>query len=87
MLGAEGEREREARASAEAFLAAPRTLEIVVHGFRDGFLPYDGGEVKDVFEELKAASSPISSSRTRGRPAPGSPPRLRADLEHVPRTT
>ncbi len=32
-----------------------------MHGFRDGFLPYVGGEVKDVFEELKAGSSRTSS--------------------------
>jgi LmbE family N-acetylglucosaminyl deacetylase len=58
VLGAEGEREREARASAEAFMAAATRSEVVVHGFRDGFFPYIGGEVKDVFEELKSRLDP-----------------------------
>ena len=58
VLGAEGDREREARASAEAFTAAASRSEVVVHGFRDGFFPYIGGEVKDVFEELKSRLDP-----------------------------
>jgi LmbE family N-acetylglucosaminyl deacetylase len=58
VLGAEGEREREARASAEAFMTAATRSEVVVHGFRDGFFPYIGGEVKDVFEELKSRLDP-----------------------------
>ena len=28
------------------------------HGFRDGYFPYVGGEVKDVFEELKSTVEP-----------------------------
>jgi LmbE family N-acetylglucosaminyl deacetylase len=58
VLGAQGEREREARASAEAFLGAASRSEVVVHGFRDGFFPYVGGKVKDVFEELKSRLDP-----------------------------
>jgi LmbE family N-acetylglucosaminyl deacetylase len=58
VLGAEGQREREARASAEAFTAAATRSEVVVHGFRDGFFPYSGGEVKDVFEVLKSRLDP-----------------------------
>jgi LmbE family N-acetylglucosaminyl deacetylase len=58
VLGAEGERGREARASAEAFMGTSRRCEVVVHGFRDGFFPYIGGEVKDVFEELKGRLHP-----------------------------
>ena len=58
VLGAEGEREREARASAEAFTATARRSEVIVHGFRDGFFPYIGAEVKDVFEELKSRLDP-----------------------------
>jgi LmbE family N-acetylglucosaminyl deacetylase len=57
VLGAAGERGVEARSSAAAFLGGV-TSEVVVHGFRDGFLPYLGGEVKDAFEELKAGVSP-----------------------------
>jgi LmbE family N-acetylglucosaminyl deacetylase len=58
VLGADGRREQEARASAEAFTAAAARSEVVVHGFRDGFFPYIGAEVKDVFEELKGWLEP-----------------------------
>lgn len=58
VLGAQGEREREARASANLFLADAVASEVVVHGFRDGFFPYVGGEVKDAFEELKGRVDP-----------------------------
>ncbi|HET6413622.1 MAG TPA: PIG-L deacetylase family protein [Anaeromyxobacter sp.] len=52
------EREREARASAELFLAGVRQKRILVKGFRDGFLPYQGAEVKDEFEALKQQVAP-----------------------------
>jgi LmbE family N-acetylglucosaminyl deacetylase len=58
VLAASGEREQEARSSAEAFLTAAGSSRIEVHPFRDGFLPYVGGEVKDVFEQLKAEVDP-----------------------------
>jgi LmbE family N-acetylglucosaminyl deacetylase len=59
VLAAAGEqRAAEARASAAAFLDGLATSRVEVHGFRDGFLPYVGGEVKDVFEELKARVDP-----------------------------
>ena len=58
VLGAHGRREREARASAEAFVGPATSSEVVVHGFRDGFFPYVGGEVKDVFEDLKSRLDP-----------------------------
>ena len=52
VLTATGDREREARASAGAFLADAAAASVEVHGFRDTFLPYVGGEVKEVFVEL-----------------------------------
>jgi LmbE family N-acetylglucosaminyl deacetylase len=58
VLGAHGTREREARASAKAFLGAASRSEVVVYGFRDGYFPYIGGKVKDVFEELKGRLDP-----------------------------
>jgi LmbE family N-acetylglucosaminyl deacetylase len=51
-------RAREARASAEAMLAGVKSREIVVQAFRDGFLPYQGGEVKEAFEALKNRATP-----------------------------
>src|SRR5581483_8304021 len=56
-LSATGEREAEARASAEAFLAgAKRPPRIVLESFRDSFFPYDGAQVKEAFERLKEVS-------------------------------
>src|SRR4249919_3338327 len=52
VLAASGDREREARASADAFLAAVGSATVEVHGFRDAYLPYAGAEVKEVFAEL-----------------------------------
>jgi LmbE family N-acetylglucosaminyl deacetylase len=57
VLSARGARADEARSSAEEFLGAA-AREIRLEGFRDGFLPYVGGEVKDVFEDLKSRLSP-----------------------------
>jgi LmbE family N-acetylglucosaminyl deacetylase len=58
VLAAPGDRGAEARTSAEAFLAHAAKARVEVHGFRDGFLPYVGGEVKELFEELKGRVSP-----------------------------
>jgi len=58
VLAAPGERGREAHWSAEAFLGGAGTSEIEVHDFRDGFLPYVGGAVKDLFEDLKGRVDP-----------------------------
>ena len=58
VLAAHGGRADEARASAESFLAGVATSRVDVFGFRDGFLPYLGGDVKDAFEELKSRVDP-----------------------------
>jgi LmbE family N-acetylglucosaminyl deacetylase len=58
VLAAADERESEARASAQAFLAHAASSRVEVHAFRDGFLPYVGAEVKDVFEEMKSRVDP-----------------------------
>ena len=58
VLAAPGARGDEARASAEAFLSASAVARVEVHGFRDGFLPYRGGEVKELFEDLKTRVDP-----------------------------
>ena len=58
VFSAAGVRAEEARAGATAFLGSgvPRTVDL--HDFRDGFLPYVGGEVKEVFERLKDRPRP-----------------------------
>jgi len=58
VLAASGQRANEARESAKAFLDGAARARIEVHEFRDGFLPYVGGEVKDVFEGLKQRVDP-----------------------------
>jgi LmbE family N-acetylglucosaminyl deacetylase len=57
VLAATDEREREARASAGAFLAGAGSVDLRIHGLRDGFFPY-GPEAKELFEELKRTIDP-----------------------------
>ncbi len=58
VLAADEQRAVEARASADAFLSKAADGRVEVFGFRDGFLPYVGAEVKEVFEGLKARIDP-----------------------------
>src|SRR5258708_26723966 len=58
VMGASGERRAEAVQSANLFLANARRKEIVVKEFRDGYFPYNGAEIKDFFEHLKAKYVP-----------------------------
>lgn len=58
VLGAAGRRAAEAEASARDFLRVTERGRVIVKGFRDGFLPYTGGDVKEFFEELKREVSP-----------------------------
>ena len=51
-------RAKEAQKSASWWLRSARKKTINIKSFRDGFLPYVGGEVKDCFEELKRAYQP-----------------------------
>ena len=54
---ASGEREAEARRASELF-GGSRLGEATFKNFRDGFLPFLGAEVKNVFEALKLQVSP-----------------------------
>jgi LmbE family N-acetylglucosaminyl deacetylase len=58
VFSAAGERQGEARESAEMFLARAKAKDVVVRQFRDGFFPYHGAEIKEYFEELKRRVSP-----------------------------
>jgi LmbE family N-acetylglucosaminyl deacetylase len=58
VFGSTPERGAEARASAADFLAGFSHWRLLVHEFRDGYLPYDGAAVKDAFETLKADFKP-----------------------------
>jgi LmbE family N-acetylglucosaminyl deacetylase len=58
VLSGDGERGREALASASEFVPRADRRQVIVKSFRDGFLPYTGGAVKEFFEELAATVSP-----------------------------
>jgi LmbE family N-acetylglucosaminyl deacetylase len=58
VFNGEGERRREAEASAADFLAASAARRVAVHRFRDGFFPWEGAAIKERFEQLKAESEP-----------------------------
>jgi LmbE family N-acetylglucosaminyl deacetylase len=51
-------RRAEAIASAELFLRNVQDKQIDILDYRDGFFPYIGGEIKDVFEGLKSEPPP-----------------------------
>ena len=54
------EREKEARASAALFLEQAKKRELMIKDFRDGFFPFDGKNIKTVFEdELKKMSPDV----------------------------
>jgi LmbE family N-acetylglucosaminyl deacetylase len=58
VLSARGDRAREARASASAFLAGASNARIEVMDFRDGHFPYVGAALKEWFETLKQGPAP-----------------------------
>src|ERR1700740_3656434 len=58
VFSAAGAREAEARHAASLFVEKSRLRGPVIKTFRDGFMPFAGAEVKDVFEELKKTVSP-----------------------------
>ena len=51
-------RAAEARQSAAAFLDGVPGSNVVIHGFRDGYLPWAGAEIKDCFETIKRGEPP-----------------------------
>ena len=53
VMSGHGPRAAEARRSARRLLRGARAAEVQVESFRDGFLPYEGAAVKEVFERLK----------------------------------
>lgn len=57
VLAAKGARQAEAQQAAELFTAGCEK-EAFLMEFRDGYLPYEGGQVKDFFEKLKSRVNP-----------------------------
>jgi LmbE family N-acetylglucosaminyl deacetylase len=58
VFSALGERGEEAQKSAREYLKDVKCKEIMVHEYRDGYFPYCGAEIKDIFEQLKRAMVP-----------------------------
>jgi LmbE family N-acetylglucosaminyl deacetylase len=58
VFSATAAREREARRSAALFMRGAARQRVTIHRFRDGFFPYDGGDIKEAFEELKTTVAP-----------------------------
>ncbi len=65
VLGAPGARADEAKRSAHAFTEGAARREVIVHGFRDGFYPYRGEEVKEAFEALKSTDPHLVFTHAR----------------------
>jgi LmbE family N-acetylglucosaminyl deacetylase len=58
VFSAEEQRADEARQSARAMLRRAARATIAVEGFRDGFFPHEGADIKSYFERLKSLVSP-----------------------------
>jgi LmbE family N-acetylglucosaminyl deacetylase len=69
VFSAIGPRKAEAQKAAELFAGADRLEHVDLKEFRDGFMPFDGAEVKAAFEELKLKVSPDLIFTQQGRDA------------------
>jgi LmbE family N-acetylglucosaminyl deacetylase len=58
VLTGEPPRAAEAAQSANALLDRVPKKQVILKDFRDGYFPYEGAEIKDFFEELKAQVLP-----------------------------
>jgi LmbE family N-acetylglucosaminyl deacetylase len=58
VLTGETRRAAEAARSADALLAGVPSQRVILKDFRDGYFPYDGGDIKTFFEQLKGELSP-----------------------------
>jgi len=60
-----GVRKAEAQRGAELFAGPKRLQQTLLKDFRDGFMPYDGAEIKKIFEELKTVEPDLIFTHTR----------------------
>lgn len=58
VFSSDSTRKAEALSSARLFLRDAQNKRVDVMAFRDGFFPYIGGEIKDVFERIKTEQRP-----------------------------
>lgn len=59
-----GVRKAEAQRGADLFAGPKRLEQTLLKDFRDGFMPYDGAEIKGVFEELKTVQPDLIFTHT-----------------------
>jgi len=60
-----GERGDEAKKSAEFFAQGCKEKEIIIKRFKDGFLPYEAREIKNLFEDLKPSNPDLIFTHCR----------------------
>lgn len=65
VFGSSNKRDQEARDSAVRFLVQAKNKNVIVKNFRDGFFPFEGAQIKDYFEELKAVSPDLIFTHNR----------------------
>lgn len=65
VFSAAGERAAEAECAATRFAGSARLQNLLLKTFPDGFLPFVGGEVKSVFEDLKAINPDLIFTHNR----------------------
>ena len=65
VFSATGAREAEARKGADRFAGVEKLKGPILKSFRDGFMPFVGAEVKDVFEEVKSISPDLIFTHNR----------------------
>jgi LmbE family N-acetylglucosaminyl deacetylase len=65
VFSALGVRAAEAKRAAELFAGATALRGPLLKAFQDGFMPFVGGEVKAIFEELKATSPDLILTHNR----------------------
>ena len=58
VFSSNAEREQEASHSASLFLKQVKSKSVVIKQFKDGFLPFNGEEVKQLFEQVKQEFNP-----------------------------
>jgi len=58
VFSSDAERAAEAQKSAQKFLKGAKEKTISTEGFRDGFFPYVGADIKEYFEVMKSEFSP-----------------------------
>jgi LmbE family N-acetylglucosaminyl deacetylase len=51
-------RVKEARKSARTYLSGSGKKDVILHGFRDGFMPFQGEHIKECFDDLKSKFTP-----------------------------